>query len=128
MLGVKKIQDVTDLLENYHVFCDTRQYNDDKEKPIGVIVRERPSREEAKTALADFIQSGDIRYINSECGINVDEEYEKRYTNISGRVVETFSQIPEVQEESVNAEEIIDGLTNDEREGKTNAGSQGISL
>lgn len=127
VLGVKKLEDVTDLLDNYHVFCDTRQYNKE-DKPLGIIVKERPSREEAKTALADYIQSGDIRYINSECGINVDEEYEKRYTNISGRVVENFSKIPEVQEESENAEEIIDGLTNDEREGKTNARSKGISL
>lgn len=70
--GVRTITDVTDVVKHYQVLCDTKKYEKD-EKLIGIIIKEQQSIEEAQEILREHLQSGELRYINGECGINQDE-------------------------------------------------------
>ncbi len=111
--GVKEVTDVTDLLSNYHVFTDTKRY-EDGERLIGNIIRSYKAKEDREELLVEFLQSDDLKYINGECGINVDDRFLiKHQMNISDETAREFASEPDVQLEKEGAKEIIDYFARD---------------
>lgn len=103
------ISSIMELLENYQILSDVKKYNKG-EKLIGSILRECNSLEDAIILLREYIQSGDVRYINEECGINVKGLLPQSLI-ITGDTVINFSKDLEVVRENESAERVIDEMS-----------------
>ena len=76
---IRKITDVTEIIENYQIFCDVNK------NEIAKDIRLSTNKKEAISKLFSAIKSGDLRYINGESKINVNEEI-KSYLTIASAV------------------------------------------
>lgn len=70
VLGVQKVTDITELIENFQVLCDVNITGE------AMKIRSLSSKEEAIQMLFSDIKNGNLRYINGEAKINVSEMIE----------------------------------------------------
>lgn len=111
------ITDVTELLSNYQVISDTNKYSRE-DKPIGIEIIEHRNWQERISILMEHIQSGELRYINEECGINsVPKEI-----SISWQAVTKFAKQLGVRLEKQDSQDNVNRLVCKEqkREEKSN--------
>lgn len=71
VLGIDKIDDITDVVKNCQILCDVNQTDE------AIKIINSHSKKEAINKLFDSIQNGNLRYINAEANINVSPLFNK---------------------------------------------------